>query len=184
MTTPSVNNSEQAKVWINGQYKTATQASNGDWFVEIDGKQVKVDKEKCEKFGIFYQSNPQNKDLTYWPEHFIDYYSERLSKAKEENSILEKSIAYMKNLVAEGQNRLAQILNQTGAKDWKEIDNLRLQGEARNLSCDINNNSKKINRANMDIRSNCNSMLDDILQQNNWQNQLALAKHVQNSFFG
>ena len=50
----------------------------------------------------------------------------------------------MKNLVAEGQNRLAQILNQTGAKDWKEIDNLRLQGEARNLSCDINNNSKKL----------------------------------------
>ena len=30
------NNSEQAKVWMNGQYLPATKASNGEWFVVVD----------------------------------------------------------------------------------------------------------------------------------------------------
>ena len=29
------NNSEQAKVWMNGQYLPATKASNVEWFVVI-----------------------------------------------------------------------------------------------------------------------------------------------------
>ena len=41
------NNSEQAKVWVNGRYLPATKASNGEWFVVIDGKRVKVDKNDC-----------------------------------------------------------------------------------------------------------------------------------------
>ena len=37
------NQSQQPKVWINGQYMPANKEADGKWYVEIDGKRVEVD---------------------------------------------------------------------------------------------------------------------------------------------
>ena len=65
------NNSEQAKVWVNGRYLPATKASNGEWFVVIDDKRVKVDKNDL--FGV-------NSNLTEHPQRLVNYYDELIEK--------------------------------------------------------------------------------------------------------
>lgn len=37
------NQSQQPKVWINGQYMPASREADGKWYVEVDGKLVEVD---------------------------------------------------------------------------------------------------------------------------------------------
>lgn len=39
----TVSNNTQPKVWINGQYMPANKGVDGNWYVEVDGKRVKVD---------------------------------------------------------------------------------------------------------------------------------------------
>ena len=73
------NNSEQAKVWVNGRYLPATKASNGEWFVVIDGKRVKVDKNDL--FGV-------NSNLTEHPQRLVNYYDELIEKNNEKINYL------------------------------------------------------------------------------------------------
>lgn len=183
MASLGVNHSEQAEVWVDGQRKTATKASNGDWFVEINGKQVKVDREKCERFGIFYQSNPQNKDVTYWPEHFVDYYDNLIAENNDKIKYLKATGEFIQQQLKGAREQYANILAKFGVNKYKEINDTAQQAEARKFYNDISDlNRAKISNSNREYSAYMTAF-DYALEKGDWQNQLNLAEHVQNSVF-
>ncbi len=72
-----VSNQSQPKVWMNGQYIPANKGTDGKWYVEIDGKRVKVDQNDL--FGL--NSNWEKLDKSFedrkefhagWKQHWLD----------------------------------------------------------------------------------------------------------------
>ncbi len=67
---------QQPKVWVNGQYMPANKSGDGTWYVEIDGKRVKVDPNDL--FGM--NNHWENLDKSFeerksfhakWKEHWL-----------------------------------------------------------------------------------------------------------------
>ena len=169
------NNSEQAKVWINGQYKVATQTSNGDWFVEIDGKKVKVDKNDL--FGV-------NNNLTEHPQYLVDYYDNLINKNNEKIDSLKAMGKFIQEQLDGAKKQYTSFLAKFGVDNYKKIDNASQQAVARKFYNDISDaNRAKISNSNS-LYSEYNTAFDYALDKGNCQNQLDLAQSVENSIFG
>lgn len=78
-------NTQQAKIWINGHYMPANKGTDGNWYVEIDGKHIKVDPNDL--FGINKQWENLNESFEErknfhagWKDHWMAL-QEKASKA-------------------------------------------------------------------------------------------------------
>lgn len=172
--TAVTNNSEQAKVWVNGQYLPATKASNGEWFVEINGKKVKVDKNDL--FGV-------NSNLTEHPQKLVDYYDELINKNNEKINSLkavgESIRAQMKGV----QKQYYGLLSKFGVNKYSEISDEAQKAEAKKFYTDLSSlKSAKTANSNREYSAYMTAF-DYALEKGNWQNQLTLAENVQNSIW-
>lgn len=174
MAPLGVKHSEQAKVWVDGQYQTATKTSNGDWFVEINGKQVKVDKNDL--FGI-------NSNLTEHPQHLVDYYDNLIAENNDKINYLKATGEFIQQQLKGAREQYANILAKFGVNKYKEINDTAQQAEARKFYNNISDlNQAKISNSNREYSAYMTAF-DYALEKGNWQNQLNLAEHVQNSVF-
>ena len=168
------NNSEQAKVWVNGQYLPATKASNGEWFVVIDGKRVKVDKNDL--FGV-------NSNLTEHPQRLVNYYKNLIAEKYEEMDFLKTAGEALKKQYIGARNTYYEFLSECGVDKYSKIGDKAKKAEAKELySGMLDLKMAKTANSNRQFTA-CNTQLDYISQLGNWLNLLNLAKHVQNSIW-
>ena len=168
------NNSEQAKVWVNGQYLPATKASNGEWFVVIDGKRVKVDKNDL--FGV-------NSNLTEHPQRLVNYYDELIEKNNEKINYLKSKGEALKAQFKGVQKQYYELLSKFGVDKYSDIDDEAQKAEAKKFYSDLSD-LKMAKTANSNREySAYMTAFDYALEKGNWQNQLNLAEHVQNSIW-
>ena len=151
------NNSEQAKVWVNGRYLPATKASNGEWFVVIDGKRVKVDKNDL--FGELIEKN-----------------NEKINYLKSKGEALKAQFKCV-------QKQYYGLLSKFGVDKYSDIDDEAQKAEAKKFYSDLSD-LKMAKTANSNREySAYMTAFDYALEKGNWQNQLNLAEHVQNSIW-
>ena len=168
------NNSEQAKVWVNGRYLPATKASNGEWFVVIDGKRVKVDKNDL--FGV-------NSNLTEHPQRLVNYYDELIEKNNEKIDGLKARGEALKAQFKVVQKQYYGLLSKFGVDKYSDIDDEAQKAEAKKFYSDLSD-LKMAKTANSNREySAYMTAFDYALEKGNWQNQLNLAEHVQNSIW-
>lgn len=168
------NNSEQAKVWVNGQYLPATKASNGEWFVVIDGKRVKVDKNDL--FGV-------NSNLTEHPQRLVNYYDKLIEKNNEKIDYLKAMGEALKAQIKGVQKQYYGLLSKFGVDKYSDIDDEAQKAEAKKFYSDLSD-LKMAKTANSNREySAYMTAFDYALEKGNWQNQLNLAEHVQNSIW-
>ena len=168
------NNSEQAKVWMNGQYLPATKASNGEWFVVIDGKKVKVDKNDL--FGV-------NSNLTEHPQKLVNYYDGLIEKNNEKINYLKAKGEALKAQFKGVQKQYYGLLSKFGVDKYSDIDDEAQKAEAKKFYSDLSD-LKMAKTANSNREySAYMTAFDYALEKGNWQNQLNLAEHVQNSIW-
>ena len=168
------NNSEQAKVWVNGQYLPATKASNGEWFVVIDDKRVKVDKNDL--FGV-------NSNLTENPQRLVNYYDKLIEKNNEKIDYLKAMKEALKVQIKGVQKQYYGLLSKFGVDKYSDIDDEAQKAEAKKFYSDLSD-LKMAKTANSNREySAYMTAFDYALEKGNWQNQLNLAEHVQNSIW-
>ena len=168
------NNSEQAKVWINGQYLPATKASNGEWFVVIDGKRVKVDKNDL--FGV-------NSNLTEHPQRLVNYYDGLIERNNEKINYLKSKGEALKAQFKGVQKLYYGLLSKFGVDKYSDIDDEAQKAEAKKFYTDLSDlRMAKTANSNREYSAYMTAF-DYALEKGNWQNQLNLAEHVQNSIW-
>ena len=168
------NNSEQAKVWVNGQYLPATKASNGEWFVEIDGKRVKVDKNDL--FGV-------NNNLTEHPQRLVNYYDKLIAENNEKIDYLKAKGEALKAQFKGVQKQYYGLLSKFGVDKYSDIDDEAQKAEAKKFYSDLSDlRMAKTANSNREYSAYMTAF-DYALEKGNWQNQLNLAEHVQNSIW-
>ena len=168
------NNSEQAKVWVNGQYLPATKASNGEWFVVIDGKRVKVDKNDL--FGV-------NSNLTEHPQRLVNYYDGLIEKNNEKINYLKAKGEALKAQFKGVQKQYYGLLSKFGVDKYSDIDDEAQKAEAKKFYSDLSDlRMAKTANSNREYSAYMTAF-DYALEKGNWQNQLNLAEHVQNSIW-
>lgn len=168
------NNSEQAKVWMNGQYLPATKASNGEWFVVIDGKKVKVDKNDL--FGV-------NSNLTEHPQKLVNYYDGLIEKNNEKINYLKAKGEALKAQFKGVQKQYYGLLSKFGVDKYSDIDDEAQKAEAKKFYSDLSDlRMAKTANSNREYSAYMRAF-DYTLEKGNWQNQLNLAEHVQNSIW-
>lgn len=168
------NNSEQAKVWMNGQYLPATKASNGEWFVVIDGKKVKVDKNDL--FGV-------NSNLTEHPQKLVNYYDGLIEKNNEKINYLKAKGEALKAQFKGVQKQYYGLLNKFGVDKYSDIDDEAQKAEAKKFYSDLSDlRMAKTANSNREYSAYMRAF-DYTLEKGNWENQLNLAEHVQNSIW-
>ena len=168
------NNSEQAKVWVNGQYLPATKATNGEWFVVIDGKKVKVDKNDL--FGV-------NSNLTEHPQRLVNYYDKLIAENNEKIDFLKTAGEALKKQYIDVRNKYYGLLKECGVDKYSDIDDEAQKAEAKKFYSDLSD-LKMAKTANSNREySAYMTAFDYALEKGNWQNQLNLAEHVQNSIW-
>ena len=168
------NNSEQAKVWMNGQYLPATKASNGEWFVVIDGKKIKVDKNDL--FGV-------NSNLTEHPQRLVNYYDKLIAENNKKIDGLKARGEALKAQFKVVQKQYYGLLSKFGVDKYSDIDDEAQKAEAKKFYTDLSD-LKMAKTANSNREySAYMTAFDYALEKGNWQNQLNLAEHVQNSIW-
>ena len=168
------NNSEQAKVWVNGQYLPATKASNGEWFVVIDGKRVKVDKNDL--FGV-------NSNLTEHPQRLVNYYDGLIERNNEKINYLKSKGEALKAQFKDVQKQYYGLLSKFGVDKYSDIDDEAQKAEAKKFYTDLSDlRMAKTANSNREYSAYMTAF-DYALEKGNWQNQLTLAEHVQNSIW-
>lgn len=168
------NNSEQAKVWMNGQYLPATKASNGEWFVVIDGKKVKVDKNDL--FGV-------NSNLTEHPQKLVNYYDGLIEKNNEKINYLKAKGEAIKAQFKGVQKQYYGLLSKFGVDKYSDIDDEAQKAEAKKFYSDLSDlRMAKTANSNREYSAYMRAF-DYTLEKSNWENQLNLVEHVQNSIW-
>ena len=168
------NNSEQAKVWVNGQYLPATKASNGEWFVVIDGKKIKVDKNDL--FGV-------NSNLTEHPQRLVNYYDKLIEKNNEKINYLKSKGEALKAQFKDVREQYYGLLSKFGVDKYSDIDDEAQKAEAKKFYTDLSDlRMAKTANSNREYSAYMTAF-DYALEKGNWQNQLNLAEHVQNSIW-
>lgn len=168
------NNSEQAKVWMNGQYLPATKASNGEWFVVIDGKKVKVDKNDL--FGV-------NSNLTEHPQKLVNYYDKLIAENNEKIDFLKATGEALKAQFKGVQKQYYGLLSKFGVDKYSDIDDEAQKAEAKKFYSDLSDlRMAKTANSNREYSAYMRAF-DYTLEKGNWENQLNLAEHVQNSIW-
>lgn len=168
------NNSEQAKVWMNGQYLPATKASNGEWFVVIDGKKVKVDKNDL--FGV-------NSNLTEHPQKLVNYYDKLIAENNEKIDFLKATGEALKAQFKGVQKQYYGLLSKFGVDKYSDIDDEAQKAEAKKFYSDLSDlRMAKTANSNREYSAYMRAF-DYTLEKSNWENQLNLAEHVQNSIW-
>lgn len=168
------NNSEQAKVWVNGQYLPATKATNGEWFVVIDGKKVKVDKNDL--FGL-------NSNLTEHPQRLVNYYDKLIAENNEKIDYLKAKGEALKAQFKGIQKQYYGLLSKFGVDKYSDIDDEAQKAEAKKFYSDLSDlRMAKTANSNREYSAYMTAF-DYALEKGNWQNQLNLAEHVQNSIW-
>ena len=168
------NNSEQAKVWMNGQYLPATKASNGEWFVVIDGKKIKVDKNDL--FGV-------NSNLTEHPQRLVNYYDKLIEKNNEKINYLKSKGEALKAQFKVVQKQYYGLLSKFGVDKYSDIDDEAQKAEAKKFYTELSDlRMAKTANSNREYSAYMTAF-DYALEKGNWQNQLTLAEHVQNSIW-
>lgn len=169
------NSTQQAKVWINGQYKEAIKNADGNWYVEIDGKMTKVDPNDL--FGM-------NTRVTECPQHLVDYYTEQLEASEEKRKNLKTEGNSLKAYLRAAQQGYERFMANIGAKKLSDIISISQRTEAKEKLTTISDLKRAYNRNGMDFMSECSRGFDLALSKGSWQNQLNLAQQVENSLFG
>ena len=168
------NNSEQAKVWMNGQYLPATKASNGEWFVVIDGKKVKVDKNDL--FGV-------NSNLTEHPQKLVNYYDKLIAENNEKIDFLKATGEALKAQFKGVQKQYYGLLSKFGVDKYSDIDDESQKAEAKKFYSDLSDlRMAKTANSNREYSAYMRAF-DYALEKGNWENQLNLSEHVQNSIW-
>ena len=161
---------QQPKVWVNGQYMPANKSTDGNWYVEIDGKRVKVDPNDL--FGM-------NKSLTSTPEHFISYYENIIEDSKNTRKTLAKLESSLKDQLSIAKEKYNTFLSSIGVKKYNEITNATQRTTAREYRKDLSNISGDITRTKNDYYGECLRGFDACLEKSDWLSQYQLAQHVE-----
>lgn len=168
------NNSEQAKVWMNGQYLPATKASNGEWFVVIDGKKVKVDKNDL--FGV-------NSNLTEHPQKLVNYYDGLIEKNKKKIYYLKAKGEALKAQFKGVQKQYYELLSKFGVDKYSDIDDEAQKAEAKKFYSDLSDlRMAKTANSNREYSAYMRAF-DYALEKKGWLDHFNLVKYVQNSIW-
>ena len=168
------NNSEQAKVWMNGQYLPATKASNGEWFVVIDGKKIKVDKNDL--FGV-------NSDLTEHPQRLVNYYDELIEKNNEKINYLKSKGEALKAQFKGVQKQYYELLSKFGVDKYSDIDDEAQKAEAKKFYSDLSDlRMAKTANSNREYSAYMTAF-GYALEKKGWLDHFNLVKYVQNSIW-
>lgn len=169
----TVNNNTQKYVWLNGQSLIANQdKTNGKWYVTINGQKIEVDPNDL--FGM----NKKTKDLTYWPEHFIEYYDGLIEKTEEEKTSLEKFGKYLKERIHDVRAQYDNLMASLGVTKIDDIGDEANKKKAKRYDESLADMQHEKTSNSNKYYSACLRQLDNVLERGKWQNQYAIAEQV------
>lgn len=154
-----------------GQYHAVYKDNNGDYFVEIDGKKVKLDK-------VSVWNSKATTDLADTPERLVNYYDKLLKKNEEKKEYLEAMANSIKKNLKLAKNKYYSFLASIGVSKFSDISDEGQKIQAKELKASVSGlESQKISNSNSYF-SACMRSFDYALEKGDWQNQLSLAKSI------
>ncbi len=148
--------------------------NKGERYVMIDGKKVNLNDPV---FGF------KNSDLTYWPEHFVNYYDGIIEESKENRKFLEEQISAVKAQLKTAKDKYEGFLASIGVKKFSDITNSAQKEQAKEYRINLSDLGSSKRRLNARFMGECSRGLDAALERGEWSNQLALAETVNDSLF-
>lgn len=157
---------------INGKSYPVHTDNDGEKYVIIDGKRVNLNDPI---FGF------KNDNLTYWPEHFVDYYGKMLEESKEKRSLLDEQISAIKEQIKTAKNKYDSFLSSIGVRKVSDITNSAQKEQAKKYQSDLFDLGKSKRQLSNSYLRECARGFDAALERSDWFNQLALAEAANNN---
>ena len=180
MALSTHSNTTENKVWIAGQYRTASQTPDGSWVVVIDGKTVRLD-EFTSIIDINRSLEEKAKNLTSVPESFINKGKEELAESILIRKNCEAGISALKGEQKSVSEELHAFLSKIGVDNLKDITNETQKKTAKAFNTQINGIKKNIRMLGAQFQYECLKALSINSSIANWQNSLALAQSAVSS---
>ena len=148
-------------------------------YIVVDGRRVNInnwfeDNNQPEKYSI---------NLTKHPQSLFNYYKNLIAEKYEEIDFLKAADKALKAQIKGVQKQYYGLLSKFGVDKYSDIDDEAQKAEAKKFYSDLSD-LKMAKTANSNREySAYMTAFDYALEKGNWQNQLNLAEHVQNSIW-
>lgn len=170
--------SGQKFVKYDGQEYRVRESLKNEYIV-VDGRRVNINN----WFGDNSQAEKYSSNLTEHPQRHVNYYKNLIAEKYEEMDFLKTAGEALKKQYIGARNTYYEFLSECGVDKYSKIGDKAKKAEAKELySGMLDLKMAKTANSNRQFTA-CNTQLDYISQLGNWQNQLNLAKHVQNSIW-
>ena len=170
--------SGQKFVKYDGQEYRVRESLKNEYIV-IDGKRVNINN----WFGDNNQPEKYSSNLTEHPQRLVNYYDKLIEKNNEKIDYLKAMGEALKAQIKGVQKQYYGLLSKFGVDKYSDIADEAQKAEAKKFYSDLSNLKMAKTANSNSLFTTCNTQLDYISQLGNWQNQLTLAEHVQNSIW-
>lgn len=170
--------SGQKFVKYDGQEYRVRESLKNEYIV-VDGRRVNINN----WFGDNSQAEKYSSNLTKHLQGLVNYYDELSAENKEKIDFLKTAGEALKAQIKGVQKQYYGLLSKFGVDKYSDIDDEAQKAEAKKFYSDLSD-LKMAKTANSNREySAYMTAFDYALEKGNWQNQLNLAEHVQNSIW-
>ena len=148
-------------------------------YIVIDGKRININN----WFGNNNQPEKYSSNLTEHSQKLVNYYEKLIAENNEKIDYLKATGEALKAQLKGVQKQYYGLLSKFGVNKYSDIDDETQKAEAKKFYKDMSD-LKMAKTANSNREySAYMTEFGYALEKGNWQNQLNLAEHVQNSIF-
>ena len=170
--------SGQKFVKYDGQEYRVRESLKNEYIV-VDGRRVNINK----WFGDNSQAEKYSSNLTEHPQKLVNYYDGLIKKNKKKINYLKAKGEALKAQFKGVQKQYYGLLSKFGVDKYSDIDDEAQKAEAKKFYTDLSDlRMAKTANSNREYSAYMTAF-DYALEKGNWQNQLNLAEHVQNSIW-
>ena len=170
--------SGQKFVKYDGQEYRVQESLKNEYIV-VDGRRVNINN----WFGDNNQAEKYSSNLTEHPQRLVNYYDKLIAENNEKVDFLKAAGKALKAQFKGVQKQYNSILSEFGVDKYSDIDDEAQKAEAKKFYTDLSDlRMAKTANSNREYSAYMTAF-DYALEKGNWQNQLNLAEHVQNSIW-
>lgn len=181
----STNESQQSEFYyINGKNRSIeTDRYGKTFYLDDNGKRVYINLQELGISAfIVGKDNKKTSNLTEHPQRLVNYYNNKFTESQERISFLEELGSQIKRKYNKLSSDFNNYLCSLGVKSFDEIENESDRTYAKKTYCNnLSDLSREKTRNSNQYFSECLTAFDYALEKGNWQNQLNLAQHVEDS---
>ena len=170
--------SGQKFVKYDGQEYRVRESLKNEYIV-VDGRRVNINN----WFGDNNQAEKYSSNLTEHPQKLVNYYEKLIAENNEKIDFLKTAGEALKKQYIDVRNKYYGLLRECGVDKYSDIDDEAQKAEAKKIYSDLSDlRMAKTANSNRQYSAYMTAFVY-ALEKGNWQNQLNLAEHVQNSIW-